>query len=146
MGAGTPSGSDSEANASPSGIVQGHAYSILDVQEADEFKLIQLRNPWGRKEWTGDFSDKSDKWTRRLKGLINYKDVDDGAFWMEFQDFTIHFEDIYICRFFDPPQWQPMTCTDPSALTVRAALNSHASCILSHMYQLDTRVLLYLIG
>jgi calpain-5 len=46
MGAGTPSGSDSESNASPSGIVQGHAYSLLDVQEADEFKLIQLRNPW----------------------------------------------------------------------------------------------------
>lgn len=25
---------------------------------------------------------------------------------MSWQDFTIHFEDIYVCRFFDPPQWQ----------------------------------------
>jgi hypothetical protein len=30
-------------------------------------------------EWTGDFSDKSDKWTNRLKGLVSYKDADDGA-------------------------------------------------------------------
>jgi hypothetical protein len=33
LGAGSPSGSDAESEASPSGIVQGHAYSILDVQE-----------------------------------------------------------------------------------------------------------------
>jgi hypothetical protein len=29
LGAGSPAGSDSESNASPSGIVQGHAYAIL---------------------------------------------------------------------------------------------------------------------
>jgi hypothetical protein len=101
LGAGSPAGSDHETNASPSGIVQGHAYSILDVQEVDSVQLIRLRNPWGRKEWTGDYSDKSAKWTRRLKAKLNYVDADDGAFWMCFQDFSIHFEDIYICRFFD---------------------------------------------
>lgn len=50
MGAGSPAGSDSESNASPTGIVQGHAYAILDIKPADKFKLIRLRNPWGRKE------------------------------------------------------------------------------------------------
>jgi hypothetical protein len=79
LGAGSPAGSDSESNASPSGIVQGHAYSILDVQEVDGFQLIRLRNPWGRKEWTGDWSDNSDKWTRRLKAKLNWVAADDGT-------------------------------------------------------------------
>jgi hypothetical protein len=46
MGAGSPAGSDREEAMSPFGIVQGHAYSILDVQAVDEHQLIRLR------EWT----------------------------------------------------------------------------------------------
>ncbi len=38
MGAGSPSGSD--ADVSRLGIVQGHAYSILDVYEVEGTKLI----------------------------------------------------------------------------------------------------------
>ena len=45
MGCGSPSGSDSDV--SSLGIVQGHAYSILDVAMIDGHKLMQLRNPWG---------------------------------------------------------------------------------------------------
>ena len=33
------------------GIVTGHAYSILQVYEADGLRLLELRNPWGRGEW-----------------------------------------------------------------------------------------------
>jgi hypothetical protein len=38
MGAGSPSGSDTDI--SNLGIVQGHAYSILDVAEIDGTKLL----------------------------------------------------------------------------------------------------------
>jgi hypothetical protein len=79
LGAGSPAGSDSEANASPSGIVQGHAYAILDVQDVDGNQLLRLRNPWGRKEWTGDWSDQSPLWTRRMKQKLNWVDADDGG-------------------------------------------------------------------
>lgn len=42
-------------------IVCGHAYSILDIQEVQGFKLIKLKNPHGSggREWNGDFSDES---------------------------------------------------------------------------------------
>jgi len=107
LGAGSPAGSDSESNASPSGIVQGHAYSLLQIAEVDGHQLLRLRNPWGRKEWTGDWSDKSPLWTRRMKAKLNHTDADDGAFWMSMQDFAIHFDEVYICRFFEDG-WIPL--------------------------------------
>jgi hypothetical protein len=69
MGAGSNHGSDS--NTSAMGIVQGHAYSILDVLDLDGAKLIQLRNPWGNEvEWRGQWSDKSTQWTNKRKRII----------------------------------------------------------------------------
>ena len=87
--------------------MQGHAYSILKVVEASDsngdVQLVQLRNPWGKQEWKGAFSDSDKKsWTRRLRNALNYDpdnaDSDDGSFWMSFNDFTTNFENIYICR------------------------------------------------
>jgi hypothetical protein len=43
MGAGSSPGSDTDI--SLLGIVFGHAYSILDVQEVDGYQLLKLRNP-----------------------------------------------------------------------------------------------------
>jgi hypothetical protein len=70
MGAGSPSGSDTDV--SNLGIVQGHAYSILDIAEIDGTKLLQLRNPWGDStEWKGAWSDTSSKWTEKRQRMIN---------------------------------------------------------------------------
>jgi len=69
MAAGSPSGSDRDV--SPLGIVQGHAYSILDVFEVDGSKLLQLRNPWGDEtEWKGAWGDKSTEWNERRRRII----------------------------------------------------------------------------
>jgi hypothetical protein len=45
------------------------AYSILRVVETDEgsHRLIQLRNPHGKGEWTGAFSDESDEFQNNAK-------------------------------------------------------------------------------
>lgn len=54
LGCGSPVGaSDSEADATPWGIIQSHAYSILGLVAVDGIQLINVRNPWGRHEWTG---------------------------------------------------------------------------------------------
>ena len=69
MGAGSPSGSDKDV--SNLGIVQGHAYSILDVLEVEGTKLVQLRNPWGEAtEWLGAWGDKSKEWTERRRRIV----------------------------------------------------------------------------
>ena len=45
------------------GIIQNHAYSLLGHAEVGAngkvVRLMKMRNPWGRGEWTGDWSDNS---------------------------------------------------------------------------------------
>ena len=44
-----------------SGLVKGHAYSITGATRVEVrgkvVKLLRIRNPWGEKEWNGDWSD-----------------------------------------------------------------------------------------
>ncbi|KAH1250922.1 Calpain-type cysteine protease DEK1 [Glycine max] len=100
LGAGSPSGSD--VHISSSGIVQGHAYSILQVRDVDGHKLVQIRNPWANEvEWNGPWSDSSPEWTDRIKHKLKHvPQSKDGIFWMSWQDFQIHFRSIYICRIY----------------------------------------------
>ncbi|GFP92459.1 calpain-type cysteine protease dek1 [Phtheirospermum japonicum] len=102
LGAGSPSGSD--VHVSSCGIVQGHAYSILQVREVDSHKLVQIRNPWANEvEWNGPWSDSSPEWTDRMKHKLKHTpQAKDGIFWMSWQDFQIHFRSIYVCRVYPP--------------------------------------------
>lgn len=38
------------------GIVEGHAYSIQKAVEIDGKRLLKVKNPWGKHEWTGPWS------------------------------------------------------------------------------------------
>ncbi|EFJ08518.1 hypothetical protein SELMODRAFT_236021 [Selaginella moellendorffii] len=102
LGAGSPSGSD--AHVSASGIVQGHAYSLLQVREVDGHKLVQICNPWANEvEWNGPWSDSSLEWTDRMKHKLKYSpQAQDGVFWMSWQDFQLHFRSVYVCRIYPP--------------------------------------------
>merc|ERR1719335_1419174 len=96
LGCGSSAGKDT--NISAQGIVQGHAYSILRVEEVDGKKLLQLRNPWGRAEWKGKWcDDDKDSWTQRMTKKLNHVDRDDGIFWMAFHDFITHYDNLYVC-------------------------------------------------
>jgi len=93
------------------GLVAGHAYSVISAFEVSEkagfvikpggktFKLLKLRNPWGTYEWKGDWSDKSSLWKKypSIAKQVGFEDADDGAFWMEFDDFKKVYTRINVC-------------------------------------------------
>ena len=56
------------------GLVDSHAYSLIAALEVScgpftKERLLMLRNPWGFREWSGDWSDTSSKW-RENPGAI----------------------------------------------------------------------------
>uniref|UniRef100_A0A2K5RLM8 Calpain 14 n=1 Tax=Cebus imitator TaxID=2715852 RepID=A0A2K5RLM8_CEBIM len=86
------------------GLVDGHAYTLTGIRKVTckhrpEY-LVKLRNPWGKVEWKGDWSDSSSKWellSPKEKILLLRKD-NDGEFWMTLQDFKEHFVLLVICK------------------------------------------------
>lgn len=89
------------------GLVPGHAYTLISVvttsPETGSHKLVRIRNPWGSLEWTGDWSDSSPLWTPEIKANLKEQTgcdvevVDDGCFWMSFDDLLVHFVGISVC-------------------------------------------------
>ncbi|XP_067117759.1 calpain-2 catalytic subunit isoform X1 [Osmerus mordax] len=103
MGCGTPQGETSANTVAENGLVRGHAYTVTGVTELTRngrpVKLVRLWNPWGEREWNGDWSDKSPLWQNvspedRLK-CLSVKD--DGEFWMTIEDFCSNYSDLDIC-------------------------------------------------
>ena len=82
------------------GIVAGHAYSVLRVEEIGNTKLLQLRNPWGKFEWNGEWSDTSVKWKENpyIRMRLGFEKKEDGVFWMSWFDFQTIFTDVDVCH------------------------------------------------
>ncbi|CAD8105955.1 unnamed protein product [Paramecium sonneborni] len=87
------------------GLVAGHAYSLLKVYNLNhptkgQVTILKIRNPWGQKEWNGDWSDESSLWTEELKQQVKFgKKEDDGIFYMEIKDFKRYFQAIFVGYF-----------------------------------------------
>ena len=68
------------------GLVGSHAYSVLRAVEVKGKRFLVIRNPWGKSEWTGRWSDGSKEWTREwleAMPLLGHVFGDDGQFVME---------------------------------------------------------------
>ena len=85
------------------GLVSLHAYSILKIFSFKNLKLLKLRNPWGDKEWKGDYSNHSILWTDELKSTIGKEDLicKKGTFFLKYEDFLNYFPWTYICQIED---------------------------------------------
>jgi hypothetical protein len=124
---------------SAAGIIGMHAYSILDVREIrgvsveffkdklltgtlgnvsgfTEFdgtvRLLRIRNPHGKGEWKGEFSDNSDTWQKLLEhqggddaattataAALNSPGLqrtmkNDGCFWIDYDNFLMGFSNV----------------------------------------------------
>uniref|UniRef100_A0A6Q2Y0B3 Uncharacterized protein n=1 Tax=Esox lucius TaxID=8010 RepID=A0A6Q2Y0B3_ESOLU len=85
-------------------LVKGHAYSITGLKEVNfrgnTERLIRIRNPWGQVEWTGAWSDKSPEWNAidPSERENMHSQMEDGEFWMSFQEFLRQFSRLEICN------------------------------------------------
>ncbi|KFP75629.1 Calpain-5, partial [Acanthisitta chloris] len=106
------SGRTSEAETAM-GLVAGHAYSVTAIRKlhlgerlvfsfkAEKLFMIRLRNPWGKKEWNGAWSDNSEEWKKVSDSERKHLGLtleNDGEFWMTFEDWCKNFTDVDICR------------------------------------------------
>jgi hypothetical protein len=108
------------------GILKGHAYGVIDVftlanptmavkKGRDYHRLLRIRNPWGKLEWQGKWSDCSEQVEEHeelLQGYIDSLDEDDkfvlgeddGTFLMCYSDFRNIFQNLFISVDF-PVEW-----------------------------------------
>lgn len=87
------------------GLIIDHAYAVISAKEirvsGRVVRLLKIRNPWGRFEWKGNWSDESPLWTPEAKQQVDFTSAADGTFWMSFEDFQKYFESFTICLVHD---------------------------------------------
>ena len=131
------------------GLVPGHAYTVIKVQEFNtsygKVKLVNMRNPWGNGEWSGDWSDSSSRWNTVNGGRPTAK-KNDGSFWMSIEDFCkyyvisgiSHFYINYLYTYYHVPKKITQQGPFLSKLVVQND-NTHAYIIL---HQKNPRIVL----
>nr|XP_022900418.1 calpain-9-like isoform X1 [Onthophagus taurus] len=93
------------------GLITQHAYSVTGLARvrgpSGETPLVRLRNPWARGEWTGPWSERSWEWdglSPRDKELLGVRVINDGEFWMSFDDFARNFTQLDLVHV-GPDDW-----------------------------------------
>ncbi|KAJ8405230.1 hypothetical protein AAFF_G00322210 [Aldrovandia affinis] len=95
------------------GLVRGHAYSVTSIRKVrlghglqaffntEKMFLIRMRNPWGKTEWNGAWSDSSKEWERVgsvERNALGLTVKNNGEFWMAFNDWCRYFNEVDVCR------------------------------------------------
>ncbi|KAG2378543.1 hypothetical protein C9374_008182 [Naegleria lovaniensis] len=99
------SSSVGETNIADTGLMAGHAYAVLQCFEVGKNRLIRLKNPWARGEWTGPWSDNSIEWSQNPKvaEVVNPNFSEDGSFHICLEDFCKYFTHLDVCVLINDP-------------------------------------------
>jgi len=73
-------------------------YWTLRKTKAKNLDMICIRNPWGRLEWKGRYSDNDKEWTPELIKELAVTFADDGTFWMCLDDFLKQYNQMIVLR------------------------------------------------
>ncbi|KAJ6443538.1 epoxide hydrolase 1 [Purpureocillium lavendulum] len=68
------------------GIMERHSYSVQRAVDIEGKRLVRLKNPWGKGEWKGPWSDGSKEWTPEWLEKLGHRFGDDGDFWIAYDD------------------------------------------------------------
>ncbi|XP_041364337.1 calpain-A-like [Gigantopelta aegis] len=100
-------GSSGRESKRMNGLYEGHAYSIVDIREIDQegkrTTLLRLRNPWGRGEWNGPWSDGSPEWRHLHHSdsmTIDHAKIPNGEFWISLEDFQEQYDELEMCHLY----------------------------------------------
>ena len=106
------------------GIMSGHAYGLNDVIELEDpemekrkfHRLLRVRNPWGRGEWTGKWADDSEEAEKHEQKILDYiNDLEederfepfenDGTFFINYASWRDVYNRIFVANDFPDDWW-----------------------------------------
>jgi hypothetical protein len=92
-------------NSCTTGLVETHAYSVLEAEvvpymACSSERLIKIRNPHGTGEWRRRWGDSSICWSINgdASAKVKFQAADDGVFHMDLDDFMEYVSGISICN------------------------------------------------
>uniref|UniRef100_A0A2K6WE65 Calpain catalytic domain-containing protein n=1 Tax=Onchocerca volvulus TaxID=6282 RepID=A0A2K6WE65_ONCVO len=90
------------------GLQIRHAYSLLDVKEFNNQRVVRLRNPWGAFTWNGPWCDTWSGWDEYSRRILLPDGPEAGAFWMPFADFMQRFDSVEVAKVRSAQGWKEL--------------------------------------
>lgn len=101
------------------GVLSGHAYALNDIIELkgkegkrNIHRLLRIRNPWGRGEWNGKWSDESEEIQNNMAKIEAYRNeleleeqfeigAEDGTFLINYKEWRNIYNRLFVANDFE---------------------------------------------